>query len=170
MNNIKPFNINCEPSPSVPAETLIQNGWHTYLLFFAISKEVNEEGYFDDLGVAVLECKKCSMTKFGYPNDEGLPEHPLYQEGLENTETDIVQVLNSEWLQEIETQMENSSKRIWGGRGMKSKIEKTFTKKHFIITLKELTFECISEDIKVVNFASSFDTAIKFVNENMEES
>ena len=36
------YDIGCEPSPSVPAETLIQDGWATYLLFFAASKSVNE--------------------------------------------------------------------------------------------------------------------------------
>jgi hypothetical protein len=71
------FDIGCEPSPSVPAETLLQDGRKTYLLFFAVSKVVEESGYFEDLGVAVLDCKRCATAKFGYPNDEGLPEHPL---------------------------------------------------------------------------------------------
>ena len=66
---VHPFDIGCEPSPSVPAETLLADGWKTYLLFFAVSKG-------KDLGVAVLDCDHCVMSKFGYPNDEGLEEHP----------------------------------------------------------------------------------------------
>ncbi|NOQ34870.1 MAG: hypothetical protein GQ569_03140 [Methylococcaceae bacterium] len=167
MSIIQPFDIGCEPS-SVPAETLIQNGWQTYLLFHAVSKKLNNKGFLEDMGVAVLACKSCSMTKFGYPNDEGLPEHSLYRGGLEKMETNIVRVIDSAWLNELEKQIKASAKRIWGGRGMQPNINLESKRNHFIITLKERTFECISNDIKVVRYATNFDEAIKFVHKKLE--
>jgi hypothetical protein len=35
---IQAYDIGCEPSPSVPAETIMQEGWANYVLFFAASK------------------------------------------------------------------------------------------------------------------------------------
>jgi hypothetical protein len=72
--NIVAFDLGCEPA-SVPDETVLQNGWVTFLLFFAVSKQLNAEGHVTDVGVAVVECEGCSVSKFGYPNDEGLKEH-----------------------------------------------------------------------------------------------
>jgi len=74
---VQPHDIGCEPSPSVPAETVIQDGWKTYLLFFAVSKAIGPSGYLDDLGVAVLDCDHCVMAKFGYPRRDEELQAPL---------------------------------------------------------------------------------------------
>src|SRR5262245_49024078 len=84
---LRPYDIGCEPSPSVPAETVIQDGWSTFVLFYAVSKAVDETGYLKDLRVAVVECQSCSMAKFGYPNDEGCRprlRHGSGQEGIDH--------------------------------------------------------------------------------------
>src|SRR5262249_52239686 len=94
---LRPYDIGCEPSPSVPAETVIQDGWSTFVLFHAVSKSVDETGHLRDLGVAVVECQGCSMTKFGYPNDEGRPEHPLYKFGMRDAESSILELIGSPW-------------------------------------------------------------------------
>lgn len=72
---------------------MIQDSGTTYLLFCAVSKSVDETGYLKDLGIAVVECKHCSAAKFGYPNDEGLAEHPLYTLGLGAAESSILEVV-----------------------------------------------------------------------------
>lgn len=41
---ISNYDIGCEPSPSVPSETLLQDGWGTFLLFFAVSKTIGSNG------------------------------------------------------------------------------------------------------------------------------
>jgi hypothetical protein len=113
---LQPYDIGCEPSPSVPAEMLIADGYATYILFFAVSKTVGESGFLKDLGVAVVECQDCIASKFGYPNDEGLPEHPFYQFGLATARTSVLEVVDSHWLQELSQQMETSRQRISGDR------------------------------------------------------
>ena len=140
----------------------MQDGWKTYLLFFAVTQTVQENGYLKDLGVAVLECVNALSAKMGYPNDEGLPEHPLWNEGLADIESSVVEVTGSQWLADICDQRHRSAKRIWGGRGMKW-APSTESSKHFVITLKEVTFECIAEGLTVVEYAGSFDAAFEYV-------
>ena len=159
---IRPYDIGCEPSPSVPAEMLLQDGWKTYLLFLAVSKTVQETGYLKDLGVAIVECVNCSSAKMGYPNDEGLPEHPLWNHGLSDVESSVVEVAGSSWSAELRDQREQSVKRIWGGRGM-SWTPMTESDKHFVVTLKEATFECIAEELTVVEYVRDYDAAFAYV-------
>ncbi|MDQ3329395.1 MAG: hypothetical protein M3552_01870 [Planctomycetota bacterium] len=161
-STVRAYDIGCEPSPSVSAETLLQDGWKTYLLFFAVTQAVQETGYLKDLGVAVLECINASSAKMGYPNDEGLPEHPLWDHGLSAIESSIVDVSGSQWLADVRDQQDRSAKRIWGGRGTKW-TPSTGLLKHFVITFKEATFECIAEDLIVVEYAPDFDAAFTYV-------
>jgi len=77
MVRIQTVDIGCEPSPSVPAETLLADGGRHTFCSGQFSKDVGESGRLDDRGVAVLDCQGCVACKFGYPNDEGLAEHPL---------------------------------------------------------------------------------------------
>lgn len=159
---IRPYDIGCEPSPSIPAETLLQDGWKTYLLFLAVSKTVQKTGYLKDLGVAIVECVNCTSAKMGYPNDEGLPEHPLWNHGLSEVESSIVEVVGSPCLAEMRDQRERSAKRIWGSRGM-TWTPITESDKHFVVTLKEATFECIAEELTVVEYVRDYDTAFAYV-------
>src|SRR5262249_59861828 len=110
---LRPYDIGCEPSPSVPAEIVVQDGWYTYVLFYAVSKSFDETGYLRNLGVAVVECQSCSMAKFGYPNDEGRPEHLLYKLGMSDAQSDILEVIASPWAQEVALQQQTSAQRIW---------------------------------------------------------
>ncbi len=142
---IYPYDIGCEPSPSGSAEVLLQSGWKAYLLFIAISQEVQANGYYEDFGVAIVECVNASSAKMGCPNDEGRNEHAFWNCGMS----------------EIHDQMNRSAERIWGGRGMTW--DPATTQKHFIITLKESTFECIADELKVVKFVSSYDIAFEYV-------
>jgi len=162
--SVQPFDIGCEPSPSVPAETLLQDGWKTYLLFFAVSKRAaGAPESLKDLGVAVLACRDCAITKFGYPNNEGRPEHPLYRHGLASARTDVLEVVNSEWASEVSEELLASAHRIWGGRGMDYDWARARTRRHFIITLKEATFECIASSLAVEKFCTTFEEAYAHV-------
>ncbi len=161
-SNVRAYNIGCEPSPSVPAETLLQDGWKTYLLFLAVSKDVGDDGYLKDLGVAILDCVNASSTIMGYPNDEGRPEHPLWNQGLSSAETSILEVINSVWLTEKQREMKDSSIRIWGGRGIQLPQSESAAR-HFVVTLKETTFECIAERLVVVHFAATYAAAFDYV-------
>jgi hypothetical protein len=161
-----PHDIGCEPSPSVPAETLIQDGWSTYLLFWAVGKQ--PEGSpprLRDLGVAVLECERCSLTKFGYPNDEGLPEHPAYSLGLDRAATSVLEIAGSAWAAEVEAQRQTSRVRIRGERSAAS----SEAPRHFVIPLKEATFECLAQNLVVRRFEPTFAAAVQYVHTKLSE-
>ena len=166
---VQPYDIGCEPAPSVPAETVIQDVWKTYLLFFAVSKVVGQSGYLEDLGVAVLGCDHCVMSKFGYPNDEGLAEHPLYRFGMAEVATSVLEVVDSAWAAEVDGQRVASARRIWGGRGITPDWMKDCKSRHFIVTLKEKTFECLASSIAVERFCPTFADATAFVMGKLAE-
>ena len=167
---IREFDIGCTPSPSVPAETLLADGWKTYLLFWAVSKEVGEAGFLADLGVAVLECQGCVASMFGYPNDEGIVEHAFYMYGMSDLASSVLEVVDSPWVLEVTQQMRASASRIWGARGMGSSWSRDSTLRHFILTLKEKTFECLVYDrIAIDRFFPTFDEAFAHVLSKFKE-
>lgn len=166
---LRPVDIGCRPSPSIPAETLMQNGSQAWLMFFAVSSALNESGCLDDLGVAAMACHDCVKTRFGYPNDEGRPEHPLYTYGMREAESSILEVVDSPWVAEVTGQMSESAARIWGGRGMEAQGQGRATHKHFIMPLKEATFECIASELRVERFFKTFDEAMRHGVAKMRE-
>jgi hypothetical protein len=135
----------------------------TFLLFFPVSENIGPSGYLDDKGVAVLECEDCVGTKFGYPNDEGRPEHPLFGLGLADPESSILEVKGSAWAEEVSTQMQMSTDRIWGKREQASDGTSGEGYRHFILLLKEKTFECIATRLTVRHYARNFPEAYAYV-------
>jgi hypothetical protein len=164
---IRPYDIGCEPSPSAPAETLVQDGWSTYLIFWAVSKSC-EGKYLRDLGVAVVECERCAVSKFGYPNDEGLPEHVLYAVGLREATSAVLEVEGSSWVEQVVAQQRASSQRIWGGRGM-GVASSTSMLRHFIMPLKESTFECLADALSLRHVAKDFEGALAYVSSQLAQ-
>ncbi len=167
--DLRIYDIGCRPSPSVPAETVIQDGWATYLLFFAVSTSLDETGHLKDLGVAVVECRHCSVSKFGYPNDEGRPEHPLYALGLGTARSPVLEILGSVWAREVHEQTLASTRRIWGGRKSSWEPGKSDPSRHFVVLLKEKTFECVASELSVELFAKDFGEAFEYVYRKLLE-
>lgn len=159
MPKFKPYDLGCEPSPSVPCETLLQDGWDTFLLF---------EPFGSTGEYVIVECEDCASSRFGYPNDEGLPEHRHYGDGLSADHASIYVSEESPWLSEITGEMRQSSERIWGGRGMKVSTdrEKLF---HFIAPMKEATFECIASGLKIAHRAESYEAAFAYARDRFAQ-
>jgi hypothetical protein len=132
-------------------------------------KAIDASGDLEDLGVAVLDCQQCARSKFGYPNDEGLPEHRLYRCGMGETETSVLEVVDSLWAKEVSEMMAASARRIWGGRGMDAGWVSELQLRHFIVMLKEATFACVASSLAVVRFFPPFDEAFANVIEKLKE-
>jgi hypothetical protein len=152
------YDLGCEPSPSTPGEMMLANGWHTYLLFNAVSKTADLSGHLQQLGVAFIECKQCMVSKYGYPNDEGLAEHPLWGLGLRSAQSSILEVVDSPWSTEVYEQRIASARRISPTRSTDWVNPKDH--RHFLITFKEGTFECIASSLVVDRFYLSFKEAL----------
>jgi hypothetical protein len=98
---------------------------------------------------AVLRFPMYEIVKFGYPNDEALPGHPLYPKGL--TFYGIFEVRDSSWSRALAEQnlvsFPNPSPSATSGR-------------HFVVTFHDSTLECIAEGIEG-RFASDFNDAVR---------
>jgi hypothetical protein len=160
MPVFRPYDLGCEPSPSVPCETLLQDGWCTFLLFMPFSGTGGE--------FVIVECEDCASSRFGYPNDEGRSEHRHYRDGLSADNASIFVSEDSPWLSEITSQMRASSERIWGARGMQVSSDDTKLF-HFIAPLKEATFECIASGLKIAFRAKNHEAAFAYVRHRFSQ-
>ncbi len=76
---------------------------------------------------AIIYFNDCADFKLGYPNDEGLDDHPLYGRGL--TFYAAHEVVNSSWIRQVGFSLANYH--------------------HYILTFKDSTFECIATGFEV---------------------
>lgn len=81
----------------------------------------------------VLRFQSCLQTRFGYPNDEALPGHPLYSSGLRYYA--LFEVLNSAWLSDLirQNRVAFPGDTDWPHRPYR----------HFIVTFQDSTFEAL---------------------------
>lgn len=165
--------IGCQPSFSGSAETVLQTENLTLVVFRAISIELPMYGCYDNLGFAVVECVRCIRTQFGYPNDEGLPEHPLYNQGLSDA-YGVAEVVNSSWATALAEQMTTTAERKFGNsyNKMYNLAEgeiRNYGWKHFIFQFKENTFECIADGLKLRSVGNSYQDTMDLVNQMVAE-
>lgn len=142
---VKKFPLGVAPK-GITEELVIADGWHTFIIFDVWN--IGEDSRGGDFGFALIECVGCQSSKFGYPNDEGQPEHPLYPY-TESSGGGIFIARNTPYLNETLSQIALSSERIWGERGAETEPEQRQALAHFIFFLKESTFECIADDVVI---------------------
>lgn len=75
------------------------------------------------------------MAVFGYPNDEALPGHPLFANGLNYY--GVFEVRESSWAARLDEQNEVSFPNAVATR----------PQTHFIITFHDSTFECLADGV-----------------------
>lgn len=78
--------------PGVPAPRLITDGFRTAVVYRALT------GHEWDKTVAAVEFKNVHLLKFGYPNDEGVVSHPLYDYDLHVYR--LYEVHDSPWIED----------------------------------------------------------------------
>lgn len=87
--------------------------------------------------MAVLRAKRCSIHKFGSPNDEAIEGHRLYGKGLECY--DAFEVHNSLWVAELEC-----ANRVHPYH----RPERFDRLRHFIVTFHDSTLEFVCETVQ----------------------
>src|SRR5262249_47171776 len=65
-----PYDLGFVPEAAVSAPVLLQNDGGAILTFSAMRQR--HDGKREDAGYGIVEIDSCSLTKFGYPNDEAL--------------------------------------------------------------------------------------------------
>jgi hypothetical protein len=141
------LNVGCHPAAGVSSAILIQpeNADSVVLCFRTVASNKT---------TAVVEFLNCQLTRFGYPNDEGLPEHPLYSKGLARAMYSVCEVLNSSWAAMERDRQRNSALRI---RGDASWVK---TDRHFLVSLHDGTFECLADDLNVREYNEPFSEVV----------
>ncbi len=128
------LDLGCRPEPAVSGAVLVSSEYSTFLTFNAV--RLNEDGPgLVSLGHAVVEFHHCSITKFGYPNDEARWGIPRYQV----TSYGIYEVKNSEWIPEI----------VRLNRYRFPDTPEDTSTRHFLFAFHDSTFECLAGDMKL---------------------
>ncbi len=135
------------PEAAISGGLLLQSEDDGVLIFNAMKEE--PDGYWYNAGTGILEFKWLAKTKFGLPNDEARPGHPLYKAGLNKFGYGFVEVTQSSWLREEE---QNNQVKF-----PKSSLQKL---RHFIVTFHDSTFECLAEDFELVVSDGPFNEII----------
>lgn len=145
MDRVVKLDVPWLPDPRESDPRLFADAF-TIMVIYEVAETApapNEEVY------AVLRFQTCRIVKFGYPNDEALPGHPLYPKGLRCY--GLFEVLDSSWSKSLDEQdpvsssHPNQSRDSW---------------RHFIGTFNDSTLECIAQSMEG-RFASSWNEAMK---------
>ena len=82
----------------------------------------------------IVKFPRCTIHKFGSPNDETLHGHPLHKLGLEHYA--FFEVHNSSWIHSLElmNSVHSQHTKEWFMKG----------KRHFAFTFHDSMFECVA--------------------------
>jgi hypothetical protein len=144
MDDLVELDLPWHPNGGAPDPWILASDFEPTRVIYRVAESAPTEEPF-----AVLRFPMCQIMKFGYPNDEALGGHPLYEKGL--GAYSIFEVLNSSWDKLLSDQNlipfpnPRPAERL---------------SRHFIVTFHESTFECLAEHIEG-RFASSLQDALR---------
>lgn len=128
-----PYDIGFLPEAAVSEAVLLQTELTTILTFSAVRE--TPDGMRSSVGYGVVQFERCSLAKFGHPNDEARPGHSLYSKGL--GAYGVYEVRNSLWSRQT---IEMNQQRFPNAPDI--------AEKHFIFTFHDSTFECLASGLQ----------------------
>lgn len=134
MPTVIELDLGFRPEAAISGELLLQDDRRAVLTFNAMAP--SGDGLWHPVGHAWIELVSCEITKFGYPNDEAQPGHPLAPCGL--GPYGCYEVLDSDWPREL-TEVNRVSF---------PETPDDVTSRHFVFTFHESTFECLAADLE----------------------
>ncbi len=153
QDSVVELDLGCCPEAAVSGALLLQTEYKAFLSFNAQRRR--PDGVFEDAGTAIVEIVRCTITRFGYPNDEALSGHPLYRNGLINY--GIYEILNSSWIVELKKQNRVSFPSTTNTSWMR----------HFIFVFHDSTFECLAQNIKIRLSPEPYEDVFKTISEHV---
>ena len=94
------------------------------------------------------------IHRYGYPNDEAIRAHPILKDSKDSSVNifySILEIENSPWLSELTNQNTECFPNESFAKGAR----------HFVITFKDATFECIAWNIELKPTTLTFPEAIR---------
>jgi hypothetical protein len=132
------IDLGVTPEAAISGAVLVQTEERAFLTFNAMrptNRPTPHGGfYMEDAGTAVVELIGCSVTKFGYPNDEAWSHIPRTK-GLTYG---VFEVEDSDWVRDLVrlNQFAFPKTTTWRGR-------------HFLFLFHDSSFECIARELKL---------------------
>ena len=137
-NEVIKLDLGYEPAAFEGGPILVQTELSTFVIFKAVFSKRDVKEKTRMAGLALVEFTHCHVSKFGLPNDDAWGGHPLYSVIVDaDAWLSIMEVRNSSWKAELERQ-NKVSYPDWD-----------WPHKHFIISFRESTLECIAKDIQI---------------------
>ena len=131
--------LGIRPEAAVSGAVLVHTEKSTFLTFNAIrvTDRVGDSGgsQMEAAGTAVVEFRRCLVTRFGYPNDEARWAIPRFK----GVSYGIYEVQNSSWIREV----------VQMNRCAFPSTKDDYVSKHFLFTFHDDTFECLADDLSV---------------------
>lgn len=154
-NKVVELDVGFKPEAAVSGAVLVQSEVSTFLTFNAMKQE--EDGLWHPAGTAFVRFPMCLATKFGHPNDEALPGHPLYSmmQGY-----GIYEVIDSTWVDELTRLNQVRFPQTDPGR-WKS------TYHHFIFTFHDSTFECLANEMLMEILVETYETIFQRITQHI---
>lgn len=153
MDVVQKLDIGFVPNAGAPAPIFFSSEDTTVLLFYG---QPTDGAHQRDR--ILVEAPGCVVAKFGYPNDEALPGHPLYPALSYYT---VHEVLEPSWRQRIIEQ---------------NRVKFPLTPphyarlRHFIITFQDSTFECLAQDLRASRVSGAASAILKWHLEDFDKS
>jgi len=147
-DRVVPLDLGVVPEAAVSGGFLIQSEHSAWFLFNAMRVQPN--GRRVEAGIAVVELQHHLQTRFGHPNVDALPGHPVLGQAHEGD--GVYEVLESSWLAEVQRQ----NRIVFP--------EYSFTGvRHFIVTLHDATLECLANNLVLEACLDDSEAALRMV-------
>jgi hypothetical protein len=147
VDTVVEYDIGCLPELAVSGPVLMATDDRLTFSFHAT--RLMPDGLRADAGRAIVLVSPCLAFKFGYPNDEALPGHPLYGRGFEGVA--VYEVLGSSWIAEVGRQnrvrFPDSDVARWDVR-------------HFLFSFHESTLEVLGAGLEVSVTREPFEVIV----------
>lgn len=139
-DDIVELDLGVLPEAAVSGAVCLQTEVGTFLTFNAMrpTDRISPYGmpFVEGAGTAVVEFKRCLVSRFGYPNDEarwGIPQYKGVSYG-------IYEVKDSTWIKEV----------VRMNRHRFPETTDQFVCRHFLFAFHDDTFECLADDLTLV--------------------
>ena len=137
MDKVVEYDIGWYPELAVSGPLLMADDGK--LVFSFNATRLASDGYHRaDAGRVVVRVPWCLAFKFGYPNDEALTGHPLYDHGFVGTA--VYEVLESSWIAQVGCQnrvpFPEMDTAVWDVR-------------HFLFSFHDSTLEVLCRGLEV---------------------
>ncbi len=133
-----PIDLGIQWDTGAPLPHLLRSEYRTFLTFYLNEQDPDWNGARSaPAHIAIIEWHRCSETLLGWPNDEALSGHRLWERGLKETgHYGAAEVRNSSWIAEIE-----KGNRVHP----RHRPERFAALRHYILLFHDSTFECLAE-------------------------